>query len=243
MKTLDNQIIRIQKYMADRGVSSRRGAEDIVRQGRVLINGSPAVIGSKVTPGRDIVKVDGVELSDRTAKNCYIIMNKPRGYVTTMNDEMGRKCVADLISDVKDRVFPVGRLDRESEGLLLLTNDGTLAYKLTHPKHGIAKSYKVVVGGHPSQEQINALSAPMVLDGYETSKSSIKLLSEEDDRTVLGITIYEGRNRQIRKMCEEVNINVMRLKRERIGDLRLGGLKPGKWRYLESPEIETLKKL
>ena len=233
--------IRLQKYMADNGLASRRASEKLILDGKVTVNGKPAELGMKVTPS-DIVLVDGKKVM-RHSTDIYLMMNKPRGYITTMSDELGRKCVTDLITDVKGRVVPVGRLDRDSEGLLIMTSDGDLVYRLTHPKHTVPKIYTAVVAGHPTQKQIEMLNSPMEIDGYTTDSSVITVLSQKDDRTSLRFELYEGRNRQIRKMCELAGLDVLRLKRVAYGELRLAEVKSGKWRYLTEDEVEYLKNL
>ena len=233
--------IRLQKYMADNGIASRRASEKLILDGKVTVNGKPAELGMKVLPS-DKVLVDGKKVMHHSTE-IYLMMNKPRGYITTMSDELGRKCVTDLITGVKGRVVPVGRLDRDSEGLLLMTSDGDLVYKLTHPKHTVPKIYTAVVAGHPTPKQIEMLNSPMEIDGYTTDSSVITVLSQKEDRTSLRFELYEGRNRQIRKMCELAGLEVLRLKRVAYGELRLAEVKSGKWRYLTEDEVEYLKSL
>ncbi len=233
--------IRLQKYMADNGVASRRASEKLILDGKVTVNGVTAELGMKVKKG-DKVLVNGKKVMVHR-ENVYIMMNKPRGYITTMSDELGRKCVTELIGDVKARVVPVGRLDRDSEGLLLMTTDGELVNKLTHPRHSVPKIYTAVVAGHPTEKQIEMLNSPMEIDGYVTSSSVITVLSQKEDRTSLRFELYEGRNRQIRKMCEVAGLDVLRLKRVAYGDLRLAEVKSGKWRYLTEDEVAYLKEL
>lgn len=234
--------IRIQKYLADCAVSSRRGAEKLVEAGVVKINNKVAKIGDKINPDTDVVFVDG-KLVEKSKEFVYYFLNKPRGYVTTMSDEMGRKCVADLISDIPERVYPVGRLDRDSEGMLLLTNDGDFANKMMHPSRHVNKTYRVTVRPKITDTQLATLSSGMVVDGYKTSPAQVKILTEEEGRVVLQITIHEGRNRQIRKMCESLGLEVARLKRTAIGSVKLGMLKPGELREAEKDEIKLLKNL
>ena len=237
------QLIRLQKYIADAGLCSRRAAEKMIEDGRITVDGIPAYLGQKVLNGQKVC-VDGRLIRSQRKNNVYIMMYKPRGYVTTASDEMGRKCVVDILSSVSERVYPIGRLDKDSEGLLLLTNDGDLANKLMHPRHHIGKTYRTVVTGKVSREQIVALSSGVTLDdGYKTGKAQVDVLKEKDDRTVLGITVFEGKNRQIRRMCDAVGLNLLRLKREKIGNLSIGTLRAGQYRKLSSKEVEYLKSL
>ncbi len=236
--------LRVQKFIADCGICSRRAAEKLIGEERVSINGVPAHLGSKVTPGTDHVEIDGKPVRSRRGGKIYLMLYKPRGYVTTVSDELGRKCVMDMLSSVRERVYPVGRLDKDSEGLLIVTNDGDLANKLTHPKNRVGKTYRVIVQGSVNRDQITALGGGVVIDdGYTTAPADVEILRVKDDRTILGITIYEGKNRQIRKMCEAVGLEILRLKREKIGDLSIGTLRAGQYRHLEENEIEYLKKI
>lgn len=236
--------IRVQKYISDCGVCSRRAAEKLIEEGRVFINGEPAHLGSKVLAGSDRVEIDHKLVKTRRGDNLYIMMYKPRGYVTTASDDLGRKCVMDILSSLRERVYPVGRLDKDSEGLLILTNDGELANKLMHPKNRIGKTYRTIVRGSVDRKQITSLSDGVLIDGtYKTAPADVEILRVKDDRTVLSITIYEGKNRQIRKMCESVGLEILRLKREKIGDLSIGTLRSGQYRLLDAAEIEYLKKM
>ena len=217
-----NQLVRLQKYMADCGIASRRKSEEMIADGMVKVNGRIAVIGDKINPASDKVVVKGRKLgSAAKQKRWYIMINKPRGYVTTMNDEMGRKCVAELVKDVPARVYPVGRLDRDSEGLLLMTNDGDFANKVTHPSKHVYKVYRVTVRPGINEEQLIKMSSGMVIDGRKTAPAEIHVLQREEGRCVLEIILREGRNRQIRKMCEQLGLEVPRLKRTAIGQVRL----------------------
>lgn len=235
---------RVQKYIAACGVASRRAAEDMIRQGRVTINGQKAQIGDTVIPGVHRVAVDGKLLKEsHRPEKLYIMLNKPRGYVTTMSDEQGRKCVADLVADCGARVYPVGRLDKDSEGLLLMTNDGEFANFITHPSGQVGKTYRVSVRPEVTAEQLDKLRTGVMIDGVMTAEAKVKELPEEEmGKSVLQMTIYEGRNREIRKMCEAVGLTVARLKRIAVGDLGLGTLPLGKWRSLTKPEIALLSK-
>lgn len=236
----DNKI-RLQKYLAENGIASRRKSEELIISGKVKVNGHPVSIGDKVDPKRDIVTVWGERVEPQTG-NIYIMLNKPRGYVTTMSDEMGRRCVAELVEDIEGRVYPVGRLDRDSEGLLLFTNDGEFANMMTHPSMHISKTYRVTVRPKVNEEQLIALSSGVEIDSGKTMPASVQVLTDEPQRSVLQITIHEGRNRQIRKMCEAVGLETIRLKRTSIGSLKLGMLSPGKYRELTKEEVSALKR-
>ena len=234
--------IRIQKFFTDCGVLSRRAAEEEIKAGRVLVNGAPAEIGQKIDPERDEITYRGKPVTMEThPRNLYVMLNKPRGYVTTMHDEQGRPCVTELIADVPSRVYPVGRLDMDSEGLLLLTNDGELANKLTHPRHEIPKIYHVKIQGIITQDQLKALGKPMKIDEYVIQPVDVKLISIQNNHCILRMTLYEGRNRQIRKMCQTQSLNILSLRRIAIGDLELGNLAPGQWRYLTHAQVQYLK--
>ncbi len=234
--------IRLQKYLAENGIASRRKSEELIERGKVRVNGHPARLGDKVDPKRDLVTVSGERVQPAETGNCYFMLNKPRGYVTTMRDEMGRKCVAELMEDVDCRVFPVGRLDRDSEGLLLFTNDGEFANMMTHPSMHVSKTYRVTVRPKADEEQLVALSSGVVIDGRRTMPASVQVLGEETDRTVFQITIHEGRNRQIRKMCEAVGLETIRLKRISIGSVKLGSLPVGQYRELKKEEVAALRR-
>ncbi len=235
--------LRLQKFMADCGICSRRKAEELIAQGRVFVNGRTATIGEKVDPERDRVEYGGREIRLSNEEKVYLMLNKPRGFVTTLEDEMGRKCITTLLDGLDTRVVPVGRLDRNSEGLLLLTNDGELVYTLTHPKHNVSKFYLVTILGTVSDEAVERLNGPLEIDGYTTDSSTVSVLSREPGRVVLRFELREGRNRQIRKMCEAVGLEVGRLKRYAVGRLKLSELKAGKWRYLTEAEVRYLKSL
>ncbi len=234
----DNKV-RLQKYLSECGVASRRKAEDLIMAGKVKVNGKPASIGDKIDPVRDTVVVAGKKIK-KSKKNTYIMLHKPRGFITTLSDEMGRKCVAQLVEDVGTRVYPVGRLDRDSEGLLLLTDDGEFANALTHPTRHVPKTYRVTVRPTITDEQITALTTGIEIDGRMTMPSEVRVLEKKEGRVVLEIIIYEGRNRQIRKMCESLNLEVARLKRTQIGSVKLGMLKQGDWRNLTEEEVHKL---
>ncbi len=234
----DNKV-RLQKYLSECGVASRRKAEDLIMAGKVKVNGKPASIGDKIDPKSDTVVVAGKKIK-KTKKNTYIMLHKPRGFITTLSDEMGRKCVAQLVDDVGTRVYPVGRLDRDSEGLLLLTDDGEFANALTHPTRHVPKTYRVTVRPTITDEQITALTTGIEIDGRMTMPSEVRVLEKKEGRVVLEIIIYEGRNRQIRKMCDSLGLEVARLKRTQIGSVKLGMLKQGDWRNLTEEEVHKL---
>ena len=234
--------IRLQKYMADAGIMSRRAAEEEIKNGNVSVNGHVAELGAKIDPRNDVVSYRGKRIRFEKKEYTYIMMNKPRGYLCSTTDDRGRKCVTDLLDGVDARVYPVGRLDLVSEGILLLTDDGELKNRLTHPKHTIGKVYRVKVAGKVSDEQMEILSSPLVIDGYKIQPVTVAVSSEDENGTVLKMTLFEGRNRQIRKMCEEAGLTVKRLSRISIGNLKLDGLPVGKWRYLEKHEVDYLYK-
>ena len=233
--------IRIQKMIADCGYCSRRKAEELMQQGRVKLNGHPVKPGDKCG-FKDLITIDGERLILPRKRNfVYIMLNKPRGYVTTVSDELERRCVMDLLEDVEERVYPVGRLDRNSEGLLLFTNDGEFANSIMHPSRHVSKTYRVTVRPDISDDQLVALSEGVVIDGRKTLPANVVVKSKETGRVVLLITIKEGRNRQIRKMCEAVGLEVARLRRVSIGPLKLGMLPPGKWRELTADELRAMR--
>lgn len=232
---------RIQKIIAESGLCSRRKAEELIKQGRVTRNGRPACIGDKADAKNDRISVDGQAITERDTFR-YLMLYKPRGYITTLSDEKGRKCVADLISDIPQRVYPVGRLDVNSEGLLLLTNDGEFANRITHPSGEVSKTYRVTIRPSLNEEQAAALASGINLDGKMTKPARLNVLSEEPGRVVIELTIHEGRNRQIRRMVESLGLEVVRLKRISEGPVRLGMLRPGEYRDLTSQELEAIKR-
>lgn len=234
---------RIQKAMADMGLCSRRQAEQIIMEGRVKLNGRPVKLGDKMDVMEDFLSVDDQTIRpDRKKEFKYYMLNKPRGYITTVRDDRGRKTIMDLISDIPERVYPVGRLDKDSEGLLLLTNDGDLANALTHPSNQIVKMYRVTVHPKADEEQIIALSDGVYLDdGTKTLPAIIRVVAEDDNRTVMEMSIKEGKNRQIRRMCAAVGLEVARLSRKSEATVKLGMLPPGKYRELKPVEIQSLK--
>lgn len=230
--------VRLQKFMAECGVASRRKSEELIEMGKVKINGHVAQIGDKVNPKRDIVTVRGKRIN-KADRMYYFMLNKPRGYVTTVSDELGRKTVMDLV-DCEARIYPVGRLDKDSEGLLILTNDGSFANALTHPKHNYAKVYRVTVRPSVNDEILDKLRNGIEIDGRMTAPCDVNIITEEEGRVVLEFILREGRNRQIRKMCEAVNLEVARLKRISIGPVKLGMLQTGKYRELTDNEVKKL---
>lgn len=231
---------RIQKILSARGVASRRHAEEMIVAGRVSCNGQVCRLGDCADAEVDEISVDG-KIIPAIDDRVYIILNKPKGYVTTLSDEKGRNNVAQLVADCGKRVYPVGRLDKDSEGLLLFTNDGDFANRLMHPKHNIDKIYAVTVKGY-SLECLKKLQRPIVLNGYKIKSPDIKVLSaDENGRAMLHITIHEGRNRQVRRMCAAAGMAVTKLVRIAEGNVKLGDLPSGKWRYLTSSELITLQ--
>lgn len=234
---------RIQKALADMGLCSRRQAEQIILEGRVKLNGHPVKLGDKMDMHEDVLSVDGRTIRPPKKKEYkYYMLHKPRGYITTSSDDRGRKTVMELIKDIPDRVYPVGRLDKDSEGLLLFTNDGALANALTHPSHQVAKMYRVTVHPAATEEQVVALANGVVLDdGTKTLPAIIRVVAEDEDRTVMEMSIKEGKNRQIRRMCRAVGLDVARLSRKSVGAVKLGMLAPGKYRELKPSEILALK--
>lgn len=232
--------LRLQKYLSSAGVASRRKAEEMISSGRVSVNGRRAEIGDSVLSGKDLVKVDGIEVRPERDK-IYIALHKPRGFITTMSDERDRKCVAQLVNDIPERVYPVGRLDKDSEGLLLMTNDGEFANVISHPSSHIAKTYRVTVRPNITEDQLNQISTGIVIDGKKTAPAKVRVLEHRDGRVVLEIVLYEGRNREIRKMCEALGLEVARLKRIAIGPVKLSMLKQGAYRELKKEEINSLR--
>ena len=227
---------RLQKILSARGVASRRTAEEYLSAGRVTVNGAPAKVGDRADPERDEIRVDGRLLPGPLSRRTYVMLNKPRGYVTTLSDEKGRKTVAELVAGCGARVWPVGRLDLDSEGLLLLTDDGALTQRLLHPSHEVEKEYRVWVAGDVDAA-LPVLRGPMALDGVPLHPARVEKLGEG----VLSVVIHEGRNRQVRRMCAAAGLSVRRLKRVREGGLCLGELPPGKWRALTAEELRRLE--
>ena len=229
---------RLQKIIAARGLCSRRQAEKWIEEGRVRVNGNTAHLGDTADVTEDVIEVDGKRLP-KAGKKVYLMLNKPRGYVTTLSDEKGRKNAAELVAGCGVRVYPVGRLDMDSEGLLLFTNDGEFANLMMHPKHEVDKIYRVWVTNF-APEKLEALKEPIELDGYKIKAPKVRPVRMEPSRAILDVTIHEGRNRQVRRMCQAAGLEVARLKRIAEGGLRIGELKPGAWRFLEPRELELL---
>ena len=232
---------RLQKLISAAGLMSRRAAETAIGAGEVTVNGKVAALGDKADPTRDDIRVRGRRLPTNGEK-IYLMLNKPRGYVCTLSDEKGRKTVTELVRDVGARLYPVGRLDMDSEGLLLMTNDGDFANRLMHPSHEVEKCYRVTVSGDGLETAAERLSLPMVLDGQRLRSANVRLLKQEENRAVLDITIHEGRNRQVRRMCESVGLKVHRLCRISEGPLVLGKLPSGQWRYLNREELAAFER-
>ena len=234
--------IRLQKFIADAGIMSRRAAEVEIEKGNVSVNGHVASIGAKIDPRSDIVSYRGKRIDYKKREYTYIMMNKPRGYLSSTSDDRGRKCVTDLLDGVGARVYPVGRLDLTSEGMLLLTDDGELKNRLTHPSHSLPKVYRVKVGGNVGEKEQEILTSPLEIDGYTIKPVELTVGESDESGTVLKMTLVEGRNRQIRKMCEIAGLTVKRLSRISIGTIKLNNLPVGKWRYLEQNEVDYLYK-
>ena len=235
--------IRLQKFFTECGIMSRRAAEAEIEAGKVTVNGCTASLGDKIDPEADVVMYKGKILEYTATEHIYIMLHKPRGYLTSMSDDRGRKCVSELVSDVGARVYPIGRLDLNSEGLLLMTDDGELANILTHPKYCVGKLYNVSVRGEIDESKLSILRAPMIIDGYKTKGAEVEVVEKYDGGAKLKITLHEGRNREIRKMCEQVDLKVGRLCRVQIGEIKLGGLALGKWRHLDRSQIKYLKNI
>ncbi len=233
---------RIQKILSAWGVTSRRKAEELIAAGRVTVNGRPAALGDSADPRKDLLALDGERL-EPPGEKVYLALHKPRGYVTTLRDEKNRRCVAELVADLGVRVYPVGRLDRDSEGLLLLTNDGAFANLVAHPGGNVTKTYRVTVRPGIDEEQLAALETGIEIDGRATAPARVRVVTQEKGRVVLEMVLREGRNREIRKMCEALGLEVARLKRTAIGPVRLGMLQPGKYRELTKEELGALKAL
>jgi 23S rRNA pseudouridine2605 synthase len=234
---------RLQKILSQAGVASRRASEQLMLDGRVTVNGvTVRELGTKADPAHDDIRVDGrrIRIAER---HRYLLLNKPRGYVTTRSDPERRPTVIDLLSGVREYVYPVGRLDFDSEGLLLLTNDGDLAARLTHPRHGVARVYEARVLGVPDARDLDRLARGVVIDGRRTEHADVRLLPHGRDakEATVAITIHEGRNRQVRQMCEAIGHPVAHLKRVAIGPLRDARLKPGQWRDLNADEVRRLR--
>lgn len=235
--------MRINKYIASCGIASRRKAEEIILQERVKVNGNIVKdLSFKIDEENDLVEIDNEKINMKK-ENIYIVLNKPEGYITTVKDQFDRPSVIDLLTDIKERIYPIGRLDYETSGLLILTNDGDLTYKLTHPKHEVSKVYIARVKGIPTYEEITNFENGLYIEDYKTSPAKIKILekNEEKNYSICQIQIHEGRNRQVRKMCKAINHPVQRLKRVAMGKITLKGTEVGKYRHLTNEEIKYLK--
>lgn len=236
------QNVRLQKFLSDAGLMSRRSAEEEIKRGNVSVNGHLAHLGQKIDPRADLVTYRGKRVVFKKREYTYIMLNKPRGYLSSTSDDRGRKCVTDLLSGVDARVYPVGRLDLISEGMLLLTDDGDLKNRLTHPSHSLPKLYRVKVDGPVGDDQYKILTSALEIDGYTIRPVEVEVGHSDESGTVLKMTLKEGRNRQIRKMCEQAGLAVKRLSRISIGSLKLNNLPVGQWRYLDADEVEYLYK-
>ena len=231
--------IRLQKYLADCGIASRRRAEELIAAGKVTVNGQIAQLGAKIVPGEDEVLLDGALVAPKSEKFVYIMLNKPSGVITSASDQFGRKTVLDFVSDIDARLFPVGRLDYATSGLILLTNDGALAHMLSHPRHGSEKTYMAKVEKPLDARTAQAFAEGMEIDGYVTRPAALEIVGA--DKKTAKIVLKEGRNRQIRKMFEALDIRVVSLKRTAIGEIAIGGLKVGQWRHLTAEEVAYLR--
>lgn len=237
----NNNSIKLQKYFSENGVMSRRAAEEAIQNGKVLLNGRVALITDRMIPGKDKVVYNGKEIRPVKDKKVYILLNKPINYICTLSDEKDRKCAFELVKPLTEkRVWTIGRLDRNSDGLIILTNDGELTNMLTHPKHDIPKTYRVKVKGVLTKETLAKLSSALVIDGYPIKPVEVTVLSQSERYTVLQMILYEGRNRQIRKMCELCGVEIIRLTRVAIGKIQIGDLGVGKCRFLTDAEIALL---
>ena len=231
---------RLQKIISAAGVASRRAAEEFIKSGKVTVNGKTAKLGDSADIDTDIICIDGQTIG-RRADNTYIMLNKPRGYVTTLSDEKGRPCVAELVSSVGKRVYPVGRLDMYSEGLLIMTDDGEFANRLMHPSGEKCKTYRLTISGECSDRALSVMRSPLLIGGYRIRPAEVVVVKSDKNTTLLDVTIHEGRNRQIRKMCEQAGLKLTRLVRISESGLELSDLPVGKWRYLTEAEVEMLK--
>lgn len=237
--------MRINKYIASCGVASRRKAEEIILDGRVTVNGKLVTeLAFNIDEEKDIVEIDGEQIGVEK-NNVYIVLNKPEGYITTVKDQFDRPSVLDLVKDIDERVYPIGRLDYETSGLLILTNDGDLTYKLTHPKHEVDKTYVARVKGKLTKEEIERFKTGLKIEDYTTAPAKLKVIKydEQRDSSLLEIKIHEGKNRQVRKMCKAINHPVLRLRRSAMGKIKIGDCEIGKYRYLTEDEIKYLKNL
>ncbi|MGE5632504.1 MAG: pseudouridine synthase [Caulobacteraceae bacterium] len=234
---------RLQKVMSEFGVASRRKCEELILEGRVKVNGiTVAELGAKVDKQKDIIELDGKVIKQSNEK-IYILLNKPIGYITSVRDQFGRPTVLDLVQGVKERVYPVGRLDYDTEGLIILTNDGELTYRITHPKHNIDKTYRALLRGKTGKADVEAFMKGIAVEDYITSPARLELIKYINGDSLVNITIHEGKNRQVRKMCREIGHEVIKLKRISIGKITLGNLQKGTWRHLNDEEVRYLQYL
>ena len=234
-------LLRLQKYLAEAGVASRRKSEELILDGKISVNGKVIrELGTKVDDKKDIVEYNGKRVS-KGQNYVYILFNKPEGCVTTVKDQYDRKTVLDYFKDIDERIYPVGRLDYDTSGLLIMTNDGELTYTLTHPKHNVEKVYIAKVDRIPSSSDISKFENGLIIDGYKTSKAKLSIINSSDKWANLKITIHEGRNRQVRKMCKAIGCNVLKLKRIAVGKIELGNLKKGEYRSLTKKEVDYLQ--
>lgn len=234
---------RLQKIMAELGVASRRKCEELILQGKVKVNNQVITeLGTKVDKQKARIEVEGKQLIHHITK-VYVLLNKPVGYITSAKDQFNRPTVLDLVSGLNERLFPVGRLDYDTEGLLILTNDGELTYKITHPSHNVCKTYTAKVRGRVSTKTVEAFREGIMVEDYKTAPAELEILKYVENDTFVNITIHEGRNRQVRKMCDAVGHKVLKLKRISIGELKLGDLKVGQWRNLTAEEVQYLYSL
>ncbi|MDF2985583.1 MAG: pseudouridine synthase family protein [Eubacterium sp.] len=234
--------MRLQKYLAHAGVASRRASEELIRQGRVEVNGKVVTDMGISVLETDSIRVDGKNISNeqQIEDKVYIVLNKPAGYVSSARDQFGRPTVVDLVQDINSRLYPVGRLDYDTSGLIILTNDGDFTYRLTHPKHEIDKVYEALVSGIPSKSEIERFESGLEIEDYVTAPAKLSLLSAKGNNAIIRVTIHEGKNRQVRKMCEAIGHKVLTLKRISIGPIALKNLPEGKWRRLSPEEVKSL---
>ncbi len=236
------EVERLQKFIANQGICSRRKAEEYILSGRVNVNGNVVTeLGTKIDPNKDVVEVDGKKISNITGKKVYILLNKPIGYVTTTKDQFDRNTVIDLVK-VKEKVLPVGRLDMYTSGAIILSNDGEFIYKITHPKYEVEKTYNVTLKGQIAEEEVEKLRNGVEVEDYITGKAKVKILriDKEKDLSRVEIIIHEGKNREVRKMCEAIGRKVLALHRTKIGNISVKDLRLGTWRYLKPNEIKSL---
>ena len=231
---------RLQKLISAAGLMSRRAAEELIEQGKVKVNGYTARLGDKADLAYDEVSVDGKKLENQSSKRIYVMLNKPRGYVTTLSDDKSRPLVTDLLKDLDARVYPVGRLDMNSEGLLIFTNDGEFANRVMHPSHEMTKTYRVYVGGEEIRRKLELLKQPIRIDGKMTTPAKVEMLEDNGNNAVIQVIIKEGRNRQVRRLCENAGLKVKNLTRTAEGPVQLGSLKSGAWRHLTADEVRKL---